>query len=407
MKFIYIAILSLLPLKSFSSSHLYDFFVKQNFSIINIESINKSFENWDFYLHYTEDSFFKFKDNSKQTIEWSFSYKRYPEWVGHNGQCVMFEDNVKNQNFKKELLGICTNSKLIQDKKLYTIWNRGNPTLHNFKILDPPNMTDSEVNALVSKLNTCITLPTGTGDISDIKVKVNIEVNEERKVKRAYVVDKNKMAETKFRSAAEAVLRSLNSPNCNPLPLPKEKYAIWKEINFTFDFAWMKENDFNPTEAIPTKSESNKNEIKSNNDSSLHNSVWQLSSKFKKIDNTVIIINGFTTRKYCKEVYKLPENINSPKLINSIFECSNNSFKDKNQNLFFEFNGYELKDYSFFGITNDGKKINNGIARKTGIGATFIFDANLIGRINDNTLPKKDNSNKYILLYYFLFPCFN
>ena len=53
------------------------------------------------------------------------------------------------------------------------------------------------------------------------------------------VVNKEKLNDPSFRTAAEAAMRAVNNPDCSPLLLPADKYEQWKEINFTFDFSWM------------------------------------------------------------------------------------------------------------------------------------------------------------------------
>jgi hypothetical protein len=79
-------------------------------------------------------------------------------------------------------------------------------------------------------------------NLKEIKPVIYIEVNPDRTVKSAKVVNKKKLNDPSFKTAAEAAMRAVNSPDCSPLMLPEDKYGQWKEINFTFDFSWMFED---------------------------------------------------------------------------------------------------------------------------------------------------------------------
>ena len=101
-------------------------------------------------------------------------------------------------------------------------------------------MTISEIDLLRQQLYSCLTIPAGAKALKDLKVLVNIEVNPDRTIKNAVLVNKERSASDKyFRTAAEAAMRAVNNPECSPLKLPEDKYDQWKEINFTFDFSWM------------------------------------------------------------------------------------------------------------------------------------------------------------------------
>ncbi|GIR66634.1 MAG: hypothetical protein CM15mP70_17410 [Pelagibacteraceae bacterium] len=52
-------------------------------------------------------------------------------------------------------------------------------------------------------------------------------------------MNQERLIDPSFRTAAEAAMRAVNNPDCSPLLLPEDKYDLWKEINFTFDFSWM------------------------------------------------------------------------------------------------------------------------------------------------------------------------
>ncbi len=101
-------------------------------------------------------------------------------------------------------------------------------------------MTISELELLKQQLYSCYTVPAGAKEFEDIKVEVQIIVNENKTVKEANVKNTSKMnSDSYYRTAGEAALRAFNHPNCSTLKLPDGKYDQWNEINFIFDFSWM------------------------------------------------------------------------------------------------------------------------------------------------------------------------
>ena len=100
-------------------------------------------------------------------------------------------------------------------------------------------MTISEIDLLRQQLHSCLNLNVGVANLKDIKPVIFIEVNPDRTVKSAKVVNQERLIDPSFRTAAEAAMRAVNNPDCSPLLLPEDKYELWKEINFTFDFSWM------------------------------------------------------------------------------------------------------------------------------------------------------------------------
>ena len=102
-----------------------------------------------------------------------------------------------------------------------------------------PTMTISEIDLLRQQLHGCLNLNVGVANLKEIKPVIYIEVNPDRTAKSSKVVNKEKLNDPSFRTAAEAAMRAVNNPDCSPLLLPEDKYEQWKEINFTFDFSWM------------------------------------------------------------------------------------------------------------------------------------------------------------------------
>jgi len=102
-----------------------------------------------------------------------------------------------------------------------------------------PVMTISELKLFEQQMYKCLNLNAGVANLKDLKPVIYIEVNPDRTVKNSKIVNSEKLVDPSFRTAAEAAMRAVNNPDCSPLLLPIDKYDLWKEINFTFDFSWM------------------------------------------------------------------------------------------------------------------------------------------------------------------------
>ncbi len=97
-------------------------------------------------------------------------------------------------------------------------------------------LTISEDDLLRRQISQCWNMPVGARNAEDLIVEVLIEVNQDRTVRSAEVVDTMRMASDPFfRAAAESALRALRHPRCSPLELPPDKYEQWKTIRFNFD----------------------------------------------------------------------------------------------------------------------------------------------------------------------------
>ncbi len=97
-------------------------------------------------------------------------------------------------------------------------------------------LTISQEDALRRQISQCWNMPIGARDAQNLVVVVAIDVNPDRTVRNAEVVDKMRMAtDSFFRAAAESALRALYNPKCTPLELPPDQYQQWKHIDFTFD----------------------------------------------------------------------------------------------------------------------------------------------------------------------------
>ena len=97
-------------------------------------------------------------------------------------------------------------------------------------------LTITEEDALRRQIESCWNPDAGARDAQTMIVDVVIDVNVDRTVLNAEVVDKTRYAsDSFFRAAADRALRAVRNPKCSPLELPADKYEQWKRITFTFD----------------------------------------------------------------------------------------------------------------------------------------------------------------------------
>lgn len=99
-----------------------------------------------------------------------------------------------------------------------------------------PVLTASEKDALSSHMAKCWLIPAGLRDARNIRVPIKINVSRDGVVQKAEIQDKSRMAsDAAYRTAAESARRAVLDPNCSPLPIPPNKYEIFKEFVFNFD----------------------------------------------------------------------------------------------------------------------------------------------------------------------------
>ena len=137
---------------------------------------------------------------------------------------------------KQNNCGLNTNN---IDYEKYEVSNNINDLFDKDSNNKENEITALEIEALKNQLYSCLNLNVGVANLKEIKPVIYIEVNPDRTVKSSKVVNKEKLNDPSFRTAAEAAMRAVNNPDCSPLLLPADKYEQWKEINFTFDFSWM------------------------------------------------------------------------------------------------------------------------------------------------------------------------
>lgn len=94
----------------------------------------------------------------------------------------------------------------------------------------------SEMDALKYQLAQCWNVPSGAMNAEELIVDIRVQVNPDRTVKAADIVDTGRYnRDTFFRAAADSARRALFNPRCNPLAVPADKYNVWKTMLIRFN----------------------------------------------------------------------------------------------------------------------------------------------------------------------------
>jgi hypothetical protein len=97
-------------------------------------------------------------------------------------------------------------------------------------------ITATQIDAIRQKIRKCWLVPAGLKGAKDMIVDIKMEIAKDGTVVKAEVVDTGRMAQdTAFRTAAENARRAVLDPQCNPLPLPADKYEQWKDLETSFN----------------------------------------------------------------------------------------------------------------------------------------------------------------------------
>jgi outer membrane biosynthesis protein TonB len=95
-------------------------------------------------------------------------------------------------------------------------------------------LTASELDLIRQQIARCWNVPAGARD-KDLVVEIRVAVDRDGTVQQATIVDQSRLgSDPFFRSAAESARRAFFNPQCRPLHLPAEKYAIWKDLVVDF-----------------------------------------------------------------------------------------------------------------------------------------------------------------------------
>lgn len=97
-------------------------------------------------------------------------------------------------------------------------------------------LTATQIDLIRQTIRKCWHFPAGLKNAEDLSVDIKMQLSEEGVVTKADIVDKSRMnSDPNFKIAAENAYRAVLDPECSPLPLPKDKYDEWKDIEISFN----------------------------------------------------------------------------------------------------------------------------------------------------------------------------
>jgi outer membrane biosynthesis protein TonB len=94
-------------------------------------------------------------------------------------------------------------------------------------------LTISQEDALRRQIEQNWNIPIGARDIENMVVEIHIDVNPDRTVQQAKIIDQGRMGDSFYRAVAESALRAVYASS--PLELPADRYEQWKGINMSFN----------------------------------------------------------------------------------------------------------------------------------------------------------------------------
>ena len=104
------------------------------------------------------------------------------------------------------------------------------------KVIAPLGL--SELDRLRKHISDCWQPPIGAKGADRLKVDIQVKLEKDGSVKQAEIADRGRYStDVLYRAAANAARRAVL--DCQPLPLPPEKYQLWKEFIFGFDPKFM------------------------------------------------------------------------------------------------------------------------------------------------------------------------
>ena len=97
-------------------------------------------------------------------------------------------------------------------------------------------LTMTEEDLIRAHYKKCWFVHKGMKNWREQKVEIHATFGLDGSVAKSEVVDKGRYAsDSMFKAAAERALRAIRDPECQPLPLPLDKYDLWKDMIIEFD----------------------------------------------------------------------------------------------------------------------------------------------------------------------------
>jgi hypothetical protein len=95
-------------------------------------------------------------------------------------------------------------------------------------------VTASEIEGIRNKIRPCWNPPSAAAQ--NLIVTLSVELRQEGTPVSAAVVDTGRYgSDSGYRVAADAAIRAVMNPRCQPWPLDLSKWASWKVVQFNFD----------------------------------------------------------------------------------------------------------------------------------------------------------------------------
>lgn len=96
-------------------------------------------------------------------------------------------------------------------------------------------VTASEIEAVRAMVGKCWLQTAGLKNLEDVTVSIVVEMNNNGTPTKADLVDRGRYNnDPVFRSVADAGMRAVLNPRCQPWPLPMDKASSWRTITFNF-----------------------------------------------------------------------------------------------------------------------------------------------------------------------------
>ena len=96
-------------------------------------------------------------------------------------------------------------------------------------------VTASEIEAVRAMVGKCWLQTAGLKNLEDVTVSIVVEMNSNGTPTKADLVDRGRYNnDPVFRSVADAGMRAVLNPRCQPWPLPMDKASSWRTITFNF-----------------------------------------------------------------------------------------------------------------------------------------------------------------------------
>ena len=97
-------------------------------------------------------------------------------------------------------------------------------------------VTISEIDLVRNQLRECWNLPAGAKGVESIVTDIRVWMNPDGTVQKAEIQNALRVnTDPYYRAIAEAALRAVLNPRCQPFKLPRDKFNEWRDLTLAFD----------------------------------------------------------------------------------------------------------------------------------------------------------------------------